>query len=364
MRPHGGFLLLLGAVSLASLLWWARVDRDERRGPGGQALRLRPEVTAFLRGWAYPSPGDTGAGGWPLRVRRVRDDADMVLVPAGSFWMGLVPQDPSRVEDEQPRHEVRLSAYYMDVTEVTNAQFQRFAEATQHVTNPELEGRAEVFNPEDAVWRSMAGVSWRRPWPRASGSADWGTHPVVLVSWFDAIAYAAWVGASLPTEAQFERALRGGLDGRIYPWGDGLPPPPRAGNFMDETFQEGLGSARTSALLGYDDGSLRSARVAAYAQNSLGLHDLHGNVWEWCKDGFDEEYYAVAPPEDPCREPSTVTRVRRGGGWNTGQGGRLRCSWRDVADASACRDYCGFRCARSVLTPAHQQSDVPARDPR
>lgn len=325
--------------------------------PGCGEETANPGVEAFLAGWAEPvSDAVDEATGYPSRIRRIEDCAEMVLVPGGTFLMGAVPDDARAkdVEDEHPRREVTLTkAYYLDVHEVTNAQFLAFAEATVHVTKPELLGWAVVFSPEDAdgpdAWIETPGASWRLPWERATRPSDWERHPVVLVSWSDASEYCAWVGATLPTEAQFERALRGGAEGQVYPWGDAVPPkPPLRGNFQDVAFRERVGPQATGALSDYDDGHVRTAPVTSYPPNAYGLHDLSGNVWEWCRDGFQADFYATSPSTDPVASQLDPGRVRRGGGWMTGTGGRLRCSWRGVADAVVCRDYMGFRCAKPL----------------
>lgn len=312
---------------------------------------------AFLAGWAEPvGPAVDEATGYPSRIRRLRDGMEMVLVPAGTFWMGAVPGDRlgADVPDEHPRHEVTLTkAYYLDVHEVTNAQFEAFVAAAEHVTKPEMLGWAVVFSPEDAddegAWVETPGASWRLPWAHATKPDDWAAHPVVHVSWADAGDYATWAGAELPTEAQFERALRAGVDDHLYPWGDEMPPgPPLRGNFQDRSFRALVGEGATGALEPYDDGHARTAPVMTYPPNGYGLHDLAGNVWEWCRDGFQRDAYTESPRTDPVAPHTDPGRIRRGGGWMTGKGGRLRCSWRGVADAFVCRDYVGFRLARSL----------------
>ena len=212
----------------------------------------------FLAGWAEPVGTELDAAtGFPQRIRRLKDGMEMVLVPAGTFRMGVVPGDVlgKDIEDERPRHEVTLTkAYYLDVHEVTNAQFLTFAEATNHATKPEVRNWARVFSPEgraaDDAWAETPGASWRLPLTGATKQDDWEAHPVVLVSWGDATDYAAWAGAELPTEAQFERALRAGVEDAVYPWGDTMPPePPLRGNFQDAAFRKHVGAAATGPRL-------------------------------------------------------------------------------------------------------------------
>ena len=140
------------------------------------------------------------------------------------------------------------------------------------------------------------------------------------------------------------------MDGQVHPWGDAMPPasPPPSGNFQDEAFRRFVGPSATNALPGYDDGYVRTAPVKSFPANAYGVHDLSGNVWEWCEDGFVADLYTEAARVDPVAPHGDPGRVRRGGGWMTGTGGRLRASWRGAADAVVCRDYVGFRCARAL----------------
>ena len=151
----------------------------------------------------------------------------MVLIPEGTFQMGAVPGDDKAQDDENLRHAVTLSkAYYLDVIEVSNAQFEKFAQATGHRTAAEVEGKGFAVKADGTGWDMTDGVSWRAPLVGGKRPSAWEKHPVVLVSHDDATAFAAW--AALPTEAQFERAIRGDGEDRVYPWGDSLPAPRRA----------------------------------------------------------------------------------------------------------------------------------------
>jgi formylglycine-generating enzyme required for sulfatase activity len=173
------------------------------------------EVAKFLSGWADAFGTDADATtGYPKRVKRTKDSMDMVLIPAGTFQMGVVPGDTDAADDERPRHAVTLSkAYYMDEHEVTNEQFDKFETATGHKTTAENEAKG-IIADDEGNWKMTDGASWRSPLPGGKRPSDWKRHPVVLGSWDDAKAFSDWAGAALPTEAQFERALRGGEDGR------------------------------------------------------------------------------------------------------------------------------------------------------
>lgn len=344
--------LLVGcALALACA---ACADPDEASQCADRSGATRPGT--FLAGWAE-AVEEEGIGwqGMPKRIRRLRDGGEMVLIEGGRYWMGHVAEDACVVNDEAPRHRVTLTPFYLDVTEVANAQFLAFVEATGHETDPEVEGRALVFHPtgERDPWREEEGVSWRRPLAAAGRQQDWPRHPVVFVSSDDAIAYCEWVGASLPTEAQYEFVLRQGKESDVFPWGDALPPPPAYGNYMDQTFQAAAGDQETGALANYDDGTLTTAPVGSFSRGCYGTYDISGNVWEWCLDEFVPDYYAYfdgVVSTNPLAGSHGLGRVRRGGGWMTGAGGRLRCSWRGVAARDVCRDYMGFRCAKTVPT--------------
>jgi len=221
------------------------------------------------------------------------DGMQLVYVPAGSFMMGS--EDGN--SDEKPVHEVYLDAYWIDRTEVTNAMFERFVEATGHDARP--------------GWRITA-----------SGKAD---HPVRYVNWFDADAYCRWAGRSLPTEAQWEKAARG-TDGRKYPWGNQEPDESRCNFELNE------------------DGTTPVGKYSPKGDSPYGVADMAGNVWEWVADWYDEGYYRSAPGENPPGPGSGTGRVLRGGSWGN-VAGSVRSSFRgsDLPDVRSGSN--GFRCA-------------------
>ncbi|MEO2005902.1 MAG: SUMF1/EgtB/PvdO family nonheme iron enzyme, partial [Candidatus Poribacteria bacterium] len=262
---------------------------------------------------------------------------EMALVPAATFLMGtpearlvtivedLGAHSPGRpirrewFEDETPQHEVSLDAYYMDRFEVTNAQYRLFIDQTAHA--------------EPMFWDD----------PRLNQPG----YPVVGVSWHDAMAYAAWAGKSLPTEAQWERPARGGLTGKTYPWGDRWPPPAGVGNFGGDT----------------PDGYAGAAPVGSFAPNPLGVHDLVGNVAEWCLDAYSETYYASAADRNPLNEaPSDVRvlRVVRGGGWS-GTAIQVRCAYRGRDIPTSTYDLVGFRCVVPVGSETPPRRELERR---
>lgn len=243
----------------------------------------------------------------------------VVAIPGGVFTMGT--DDPGYETDgEAPAHQVELEAFAVGETTVTNAQFATFVDATGHVTAAERHGASFVFGgllPDDFPptrgvaaapwWREVPGASWRRPEGPQSDLDGRAEHPVVHVSWFDAVAYCDWVGARLPTEAEWERAARGGLDGHHFPWGDELEPD---GAHRMNVFQGDFPADDTGA-----DGWVGTCPVRSYPPNGFGLFEVTGNVWEWCADWFDPGWYARSPRWAPAGPPDGRARVLRGGSY-------------------------------------------------
>jgi sulfatase modifying factor 1 len=244
----------------------------------------------------------------------------MVLIPEGSFLMG----SEEGSEFEKPVHDVHLDAYYMDATPVTNAQFAAFVEATGYRTTAERleriltiqEGGAQ--SPE-ASWRTFA----------TRGRED---HPVTYVSWYDASAYAKWVGKRLPTEAEWEKAARGGVEGKRFPWGDESP---------------GDGRANWNRRQSEDEPT-PTLPVRSFPPNGYGMYDMVGNVWEWCADWYVDPYYVVSEARNPKGPDVGEYRVRRGASWNVREDFRLRCSNRGAMLPDRAWPNLGFRCAASA----------------
>ena len=231
---------------------------------------------------------------------------EMIQIPGGRFTMGSDRHYP----EEAPAHSVQVDAFWIDRSPVTNAQFSAFVEATGHVTFAEippdprdypgalphmLKAGSLVFTPPGrrvdlrnwAQWWNFAfGADWRHPYGPGSSIAGIEDHPVVHVTCSDAEAYARWAGKSLPTEAEWEYAARGGLEGAEYAWGDELTP---GGRHMANTWQ-GEFPNENSRLDGYE----RTSPVGTYPPNGYGLYDMIGNVWEWTTDWYSSRHPQVA----------------------------------------------------------------------
>ena len=251
------------------------------------------------------------------------DGAEMVLIPAGEFLMGS-DDDNYDYSDERPVHPVYVDAFYMDRYLVTNAQYKVFVDA-----NPQWR--------KDLIPRDYCDGDYLHSWNGGSYPDGKGNHPVTGVSWYAAMAYARRVGKRLPTEAEWEKAARGGLVGMKYPWG----------NTIDEN------------LANYDKNVGDTTPVGHhYAPNGYGLYDMSGNVSEWCLDQYDSDFYAVSPRENPLSGTETpekvvnnlipIYRVSRGGSW-VDYAEHLCVSTRGGdLDSTETVDYVGFRCAKAV----------------
>ncbi len=240
----------------------------------------------------------------------------------GSFLIGNPRDDGYPQEGETPVHEVTLSAFAIAPYPVTNSQFADFVQQTGYCTDAEEVGWSFVFTmflPEDfeptrAVqraewWRQVFGADWAHPEGPQSDIAERSDHPVVQVSWNDAAAYCRWAGARLPTEAEWEFAARGGLDGMAFPWGNELEP---GDIHRMNVFQSEFPAENSCA-----DGFAGTCPVGSFPANDYGLYEMTGNVWEMCSDSYHAEYYAASPALDPAGPalPPDAPRVQRGGSY-------------------------------------------------
>lgn len=307
----------------------------------------------------------------------------MVLIKGGDFMMGGDNSQASA--DEYPKHQVKVNSFWMDATEVTNAEFAKFVNATHYVTTAEkkpdwdemkqtlppgtpkpadslLVAASLVFhhtagpvdlNDYSQWWSWVKGADWKHPEGPNSSIKGKENYPVVQVSWYDAVAYCKWAGKRLPTEAEWEYAARGGLKNDIYPWGN-----------------EPIGSGKPKAnswsgkFPYYNDdrdGFAGLAPVKSFSSNGYGLFDMAGNVWEWCNDWYDAGYYqtfgnsiAINPqgPEksnDPM-DPYTPKRSLRGGSFlcNDSYCSGYRVARRMKSSPDTGLEHTGFRCVKDA----------------
>jgi formylglycine-generating enzyme required for sulfatase activity len=251
----------------------------------------------------------------------------MRRIPGGTFTMG----DERFYPEERPVREARVAAFWIDEHPVTVAEFRRFVKATGHVTVAErpldpadypeadpalLRPGSLVFRPTPGPvdlndprnwWDYVPGASWTRPEGPGSDTYSRARHPVVHVAPDDAEAYAAWAGKALPTEAEWECAARGGLNGAVFAWGDEFAP---GGRMMANSWQGEFPWQNLAT-----DGWLGTSPVGSYPPNGYGLHDMTGNVWEWTADTFhaDQPSHACCAPERGAEEERFPRRVIKGG---------------------------------------------------
>jgi len=272
-----------------------------------------------------PSPTDTlTPSATPSPTVTQSPPAGMELIPAGSFQMGSTGHGTG----QEPVHTVNLSAFYMDTYEVTNAQFAAFLNEQGN----QNEGGVTWLDAADEDARiHQSGGSW-------SADSGYANHPVIEVTWYSAQAYCTWREARLPTEAEWEYAARGGLEGMDYPWGDTLNG--SRANFCDSNCS--FDDLKDSAS---NDGYADTAPVGSYAPNDYGLYDMTGNVWEWVADWYG--HYPSGAVTDPTGPSSGDYRVLRGGSW-INDALFLRVANRNYFDPDGSSYHIGFRCVAPI----------------
>ena len=324
----------------------------------------------------------------PTAAGKASSTAGMAWIPGGEFLMG--GGDGEARPDEEPVHRVRLHGFWIDRTEVTNAQFRRFVDATHYVTTAErapvladimkqlppgtpppspdkLVASSLVFHttgqPVDVSdvaqwWTWVKGADWKHPEGPGTSIQGKDDYPVVQVSWDDAVAYAKWAGQRLPTEAEWEYAARGGLAGKTYAWGDA---PLHAGQVWHANTWQGVFPVSDEG----EDGFVGLAPVRSFPPNGYGLYDMAGNVWHWVADWYRPDTYAEeaksAVTDNPAgpdssfdpQEPDAPKRVMRGGSFLCNasycSGYRVGARMKSTPDTST--NHVGFRCVSDAPPP-------------
>jgi formylglycine-generating enzyme required for sulfatase activity len=278
---------------------------------------------------------------------------DMVRIESGRFLMGTAIAEGFPADGEGPVRAVQIDGFYMDRAPVTNGRFAEFVESTHYVTDAERFGWSFVFAgqlgnaakdvdvpPGLPWWRRIAGANWRNPEGPDSSVVDRENHPVVHVSWADASAYADWAGKRLPTEAEWEFAARGGMEQKLFPWGDELTP---GGQHLCNIWQGQFPEINTA-----EDGYEATAPVDAYPPNGFGLSSIAGNTWEWCVDWFSSDFHLVATRVNPQGPDAGSAKVIRGGSFlcHASYCNRYRVAARTSNTPESSTSNMGFRCAR------------------
>ena len=310
----------------------------------------------------------------------------MVWIPPGEFIQGAVHSDPMAMAHEKPAHKVSISGFFMDATEVTNAQFKKFVTATNYITIAErdidwneMKKQLPIGTPKphDSIlqagaltfkssteklnnlydfsqwWRWTVGANWKHPQGPNSTIEGKEQHPVVHIAYQDALAYCEWAGRSLPTEAQWEYAARGQQDG-VYSWGTNGAKLSEQANTWEGSFPD------SNSML---DGFLGTAAVGSFPANPFGLYDMSGNVWEWTSDWYNTTYYkTLAKQNEPITDPKgapnaynpnnpyTPERVIKGGSFlcNASYCASYRISARMASTEDSASEHIGFRTVLNV----------------
>jgi len=375
-------VVVIALAIIGGLSWW--LMRSERRSNESSSMAARkttPSTPNAQSNFEATIVNSASAPG-PL-------PEGMVYIPGGEFSMGSL--DPTEMvcggdqpmDDARPLHRVYLDGFFMDATEVTNQEFDRFVKATGYLTVAERKPTREefpdaplenlvagsvVFSPPPRPvplddhykwWSYVPGANWRHPMGPTTDLKGDEKFPVVHISYEDAEAYAKWAGKRLPTEAEFEFAARGGLAGKPYPWGDELKP---GGKWPANIYQ---GKFPVKGGDAGEDGFKGIAPVAQFRPNGYGLFDVGGNVWEWCSDWYRADYYSrlaeqggtARNPQGPAvsldpDEPREPKRVQRGGSFlcTNEYCTRYMVGTRGKGEVRSASNHLGFRCVKDART--------------
>jgi sulfatase modifying factor 1 len=329
------------------------VSKEKQRGHTEKSSGCCAPSTA--RGESSPR------GSIPIEQNEATMDANllerrpMISLSGSTFRMGTDYHRGFPADGEGPVRPVSLSPFEIDTHPVTNADFAVFIAATNYRTEAELFGWSFVFWAhipqenfaalvEDTVaaapwWCKVPGATWNHPEGPGSSIENRQNHPVVHVSWNDAAAYATWASKSIPTEAQWEYAARGGLEQKLYPWGDELTP---EGKHLCNIWQGEFPVNDTA-----EDGYGGSCPVDSFPPNGNGLYSVTGNVWEWCADWFHNQFTAQ-PSHDPEGPSTGQAKVMKGGSFlcHASYCNRYRVAARTSNTPDSSASNVGFRCVR------------------
>jgi sulfatase modifying factor 1 len=400
--------ILLAAVACTAAAAPAHGQSCCPSSPATARLALAQPASTPDQATPEPSPGNPGpapAAPGPVAAPTTPPSLThgMAWIPGGEFTMGST--DPLARPDEKPLHRVRVRGFWMDATEVTNAQFAAFVKATGYTTVAErpvdweelkkqvppgtpkpdaamLQPGSLVFTPPSqpvstdraaAWWTWTPGASWKHPTGPGSSIEGRDSHPVVHIAHQDAVAYAKWAGKRLPTEAEWEFAARGSLDNAVNVWG----------NQPVDASRCNIWQGRFPNLNTAEDGFAGTAPVRSFPANGYGLYDMAGNVWEWCADLYRPDTYARqllaagGPAEvidnptgpsrslDPRNPHAPESRVHRGGSFlcNDSYCASYRPSGRMAAPPDTAMSHLGFRCVADAPPPAPATPAAPPAPP-
>lgn len=356
-HPNGDFRML-AEQELENL---EAEDREIRAWETAKTTNTRKGYQDFINTYPnslYRQPAEIRRDALLPAVGKVSPPDDMVLVQGGTFQMGSNDGD----DDEKPVHSVKVSDFYIDRFEVTVADFSRFVQATNYKTDAEKDGGSYFW--ENDEWTKKPGINWRYDTQGKIRPANEYNHPVIHISWNDAVAYCNWLseqhqyqpvytikgeqvtvnwkanGYRLPTEAEWEFADRSRGKDYKYAWGNGTP----NGNIADESAKKVFSS--WTIWDDYSDGYVYTAPVGQFEQGDLGLFDMTGNVWEWCWD-WKATSSSSSPQTNPRGPDSGSYRVLRGGSWNYGPA-YLRCAFRNRGSPGSQSYDIGFRLSRAA----------------